>query len=273
MLPQFDPVLLAEVNAWIHPPESSRPRIERPQWQATAERIIRETILECFGKPAWYIRRTLLNRVPFHRDQPAFKALWYQEHRLQLSLPPPDDVESDEQDFQPDDVPDQPAACETIGAEFETIAADSETIQALPETPAEKWVPRRPVRLVPPPDQWASTCRTIIAEVMEQFPKCRDPIKGEVNYPVIEFLKELRFRCPVSDELDDVPPEYIERLNEWREHCAGFRAAWCQQCSELMGFTLRTIRKPDPVPIPQLLPAGKTRDTKPVKKDLQRMLF
>jgi hypothetical protein len=29
MIPQFDPVLLAEVNAWIFPPDSVRPRIER----------------------------------------------------------------------------------------------------------------------------------------------------------------------------------------------------------------------------------------------------
>jgi hypothetical protein len=216
------------------------------------------------------MRRLLLRRVPFHRDQLAFKAVWYREHRRQLNQPEPDEAERDEQGFEPEEILDEPEAIDVEPGEF-GVSIDEELI-APPLPEAEKWVPRRPVRLVLPPGEWAQACRTIIQDVMQLFPQWNEPYASQVNYRVIEFLKELKFVCPVSTEQDDVPLEYQDRLDQWKRECDGFQAVWYQECAGLMGFQLRTPRvaRPELPPVPKKLPKS---NAKPAKKDPQRMLF
>lgn len=232
--------LLAVVNAW--PTPEARPPWPREEWQATAESIIRETILQCFGKPRWYLLRLLLHRVPFRADQPEFKTIWYQEHRRQLSSS--------------DELSDPALAGD--GAVDEEPEAIAEPVQQ-----TERHSPRRPVRLVLQPEQWADACHQIIQTAIADFPRWREPSAGAVNYRTVEFLQELRFRDPVSREDDDIPPEFAERVDEWRDECQRFRHVWFGKCAELMGLRLPDYRAE---PVRQVKPAPKPRDK-------QRTLF
>lgn len=179
--------LLAEVNAW--PAPEQRPVWSRDEWQAVAERIIRQTILDSWGFPRWYLLRLLLHRVPFHLDQPEFKAIWYREQRRQLNLPEPE------------------------------LDEDSESSPAA--TAEQRAGIVRKLKPIVPLAEFGATSKRILQDFLEEHPTWRS--YGESK--MVPFFTELRTRLPFEMDPADRPEhqaewERLQFQQVWYQECA-----------------------------------------------------
>jgi hypothetical protein len=211
-------------------------RIPQANWEAYSEQLIREVMGHCQGKPWVVLTRSLLQRVPFFRDEPAFKSTWYRVwHKILDPLKP------------------KRYSLEDVFEELEVEPEIENTVEIVEPAVQQRAISQKPIKPVFDRSVWAVTAEAVLGEVLANHPEWnRSPDSipfGGVHYKLVAMFQELEARVPFWD-LDSTQPEgYVGSPGQWRQDNLEFREIWFEECHKQMGFEKPKTKYVPPVKV------------------------